>query len=386
MDTGQNFDVLFCSFEFSSYLYMEFINYSYFTKMKKILLLAVYAMLFSCTPSEYTINGNAGADYEGKTVYLRKLDGSVLDSCVVADGVFAFNGQMEKQIVCNLTSGWMKTPVLLSNGADIKVDFTTIPAMAYDNGGMNDQLYAIIKELTDARVALINKEDSMRDANASPQTIDEATKADYDALYDIYRNGITDNKDNIIGAYVLGVSARVLYPSVQLLDSMISQVKYAKDMDNVMAVYNSMKAKEATQEGAMFTDFTGLSLDGKESKFSDYVAKGKYVLVDFWASWCGPCKGEIPNLKELHEKCGEKLVVLGINVYDDETRFKETLQEEGIQYPQIFIPKNNKDDAAKLYGVSGIPQIMLFSPEGRIIQRNLRGKKMVQFVEEQLKK
>ena len=65
---------------------------------------------------------------------------------------------------------------------------------------------------------------------------------------------------------------------------------------------------------------------------------------------------------------------------------QEILEKEGIKYPQIFIPKNNKDDAAKLYGVTGIPQIMLFSPNGNIIQRGLRGKEMIKFVEEQLKK
>ena len=354
--------------------------------MKRFFILAASAMLLACTPKEYTINGHAGADYEGKTVYLRQVDGTVLDSCVVVNEDFSFKGMAEEQLMCNLTSGWMKTPVLIKNGAEIKVDFTTIPAMAYDNGGMNDKLYAIIKQLTDARVALINKEDSMRDANASPRAIDMATKADYEAMYDIYRNGITDNKDNIIGAYILGVSAKVLYPSLHLLDSMMNEVKYAKDMANVMAIYNSLKALESTKEGEMYTDFTGLGLDGKESKFSDYVGKGKFVLVDFWASWCGPCKGEIPNLIELHKKHGDKLIVLGINVFDDEEKFKATLKEEGIEYPQIFIPKNNKDDAAKLYGVTGIPQIMLFSPNGNIIQRGLRGKQMITFVEDQLSK
>ena len=130
--------------------------------MKRILYFAAFAALMACTPKEYTINGYAGEDYEGKTVYLRKLDGTVLDSCVVADKHFAIKGQMDTQIVCNLTSGWMKTPVLIKNGAEIDVDFTSIPAMARDNGGMNDKLYAIIKQLTDARMALMNKEDKVK--------------------------------------------------------------------------------------------------------------------------------------------------------------------------------------------------------------------------------
>ena len=157
-------------------------------------------MLFACTPKEYTISGHAGADYEGKTVYLRSMDGSVLDSCVVAGESFAFKGQMEKQTVCHLTSGWMKLPVLLQNGTDIKADFTSMPAMATDGGGMNSLLSGILKNVTDARIALMNKEDSLRDANAHPQAIDLATRDDYEAMYNLYRNAITENQDNLVGA------------------------------------------------------------------------------------------------------------------------------------------------------------------------------------------
>ena len=122
------------------------------------------------------------------------------------------------------------------------------------------------------------------------------------------------------------------------------------------------------------------------SKLSDYVGKGKYVLVDFWASWCGPCKGEIPNLIELQNKFGgEKFMVLGVNVWDEEAAFKAALEEEGITYPQIVIPQNNKDNATELYGIQGIPQIILFGPDGTIVQRDLRGQAMKDLVEEKMK-
>jgi thiol-disulfide isomerase/thioredoxin len=144
---------------------------------------------------------------------------------------------------------------------------------------------------------------------------------------------------------------------------------------------------EATNAGKMFVDFQGYAIDGKPSRLSDYVGKGKYVLVDFWASWCGPCKGEIPNLIELQNKFGgEKFMVLGVNVWDDETAFKAALEEEGITYPQIVVPQNNKDNATELYGIKGIPQIILFAPDGTIVKRDLRGQAMKDLVEEKMKK
>ena len=143
---------------------------------------------------------------------------------------------------------------------------------------------------------------------------------------------------------------------------------------------------EATSAGKMFVDFQGYAIDGKLSRLSDYVGKGKYVLVDFWASWCGPCKGEIPNLIELQNKFGgDKFMVLGVNVWDDETAFKAALEEEGITYPQIVVPQNNKDNATELYGIKGIPQIILFAPDGTIVKRDLRGQAMKDLVEEKMK-
>jgi thiol-disulfide isomerase/thioredoxin len=148
---------------------------------------------------------------------------------------------------------------------------------------------------------------------------------------------------------------------------------------------NYLKA-EATQPGKMFVDFSGYTLEGASSKLSDYVGKGKYVLVDFWASWCGPCKGEIPNLIELQNKFGgDKFTVLGVNVWDDEAAFKAALTEEGITYPQIFIPQGNKDNATEMYGIQGIPQIILFAPDGTIVQRDLRGQGMKDLVESKVK-
>ena len=245
---------------------------------------------------------------------------------------------------------------------------------------------ALINTIVEKSNAINTKADQLMNEGKSREEVYAVVGGDIEALNNLYINAINENKDNILGAYVAAMTARQFYPTLKDIDELIATVKYAGEMAAIKTLREGYLKAEATQAGKMFTDFEGLTVDGKASKLSDYVGKGKYVLVDFWASWCGPCKGEIPNLIELQNKFGgEKFTVLGVNVWDEEEKFKAALTEEGITYPQIYIPRDNKDNATEMYGIQGIPQIILFGPDGVIVQRDLRGQAMKDLVEEKMK-
>ncbi len=125
------------------------------------------------------------------------------------------------------------------------------------------------------------------------------------------------------------------------------------------------------KEGDMFKDFA-VEYEGKTTRLSDYVGKGKYVLVDFWASWCGPCRAEIPNLIKVYEQYKEKgLVVLGVAVNDKPEDTLKAIEKDKITYPQIL---NSQNIAAETYDFNSIPTIYLFGPDGRVVAHDLRGK------------
>ncbi len=359
--------------------------------MRLISFLSLCVLALTASADDFRIVGKASADADGKKLYL--IDQNTLvkvDSCIVAGGVFEFKGSTDEQLLFELkgvdNQGRRKVYIFVQPASTVIADVAAVPAKVSDDGGLNDILAAIEDSVNVKNNALNARVQQLAAEGKNRDEIAAIINPDIEAFYDIYRKGIDNNKDNMVGAYLLATVAPQFYPSLGELEEAMAQVKYADKIAFIRQIKGEFLKAGATQPGAMFVDFEGLALDGSPSKLSDYVGKGRYVLVDFWASWCGPCKREIPHLLELQNKYGgDKFTVLGVNVWDEEAKFKAALESEGINYPQIFVPRNNKDNATELYGIKGIPQIILFGPDGKIIKRDLRGDEMKALVGEKMK-
>ncbi len=141
----------------------------------------------------------------------------------------------------------------------------------------------------------------------------------------------------------------------------------------------AQRAREATTPGAQYADFRG-TWEGKEYSLSDFVNQGKYVLVDFWASWCGPCREEIPNIIRAYNQFKDKgFEVIGVAVSDKPKDTAKAVEDLGISYT-VF--NETDESASKAYGIQAIPQIILISPDGTILASDLRGEEIEKTVKD----
>ena len=189
------------------------------------------------------------------------------------------------------------------------------------------------------------------------------------------------------------------YLEADELSAILAKLPDAVKADKYVArMIESNAARQATAVGAKFTDFTvdhvaGVDKDGnpviEKKSLSDFVGKGKVMLVDFWSPWCPPCKAEIPNIKAIWEKYqGDDFDVLSVAVWEESRRMDwhntiDTAAFYGMKWNQL---NNGHQEPAALYGIEGIPHMILFDKDGTILKRgdDLRGEKTAKAVAEVL--
>lgn len=191
----------------------------------------------------------------------------------------------------------------------------------------------------------------------------DAKKADY--LLDI----LSGNKDNAIGKFAFEEAVNIL-DNARIDAALASIDTTLVDMEKVRGVKARNAALEATSEGKPFVSFDVTLEDGTVTRLSEYVGRGKYTIVDFWASWCPWCIAEVPYLKAVYRKyVGPQFNMVGVDVADSMDKAKAAIAEHGIDWPQVY----SKDRVnGTYYGSRGIPLIILFGPDGTILRRDLR--------------
>ena len=167
----------------------------------------------------------------------------------------------------------------------------------------------------------------------------------------------------------------------------INYIIYTHFMKNLIAIVAMMMFSVAgcAQAGEQpdFKDAGLVTMKGDSVMLSDYVGKHDYVLVDFWASWCGPCMREMPNVKAAYAKYKSRgLEIVGISLDRESRAWQGAVTRMEMAWPQLTDVTDSGSKAAKLYGVQYIPYTLIFDKKGKIVAKNLHGQEMLDKLEE----
>lgn len=346
--------------------------------MKKILSIAALALATlsaNAQDTAYKITGTVPADV--KMVYLGVMNArQPVDSAAVTDGKFTLDGTRQKDELLMIITGDYYLPVF-NDGTPI--DLNTV-AKTFTGSELNKKLYDYdvqldkynqqMNELYPQYMAV--EKDTSAAGKAKAEELKERLNQIWGSKKDETLRIIKANMNSLIPVAYIGSVAYML--DYNELKALLPETAPYYNHPAMRSVKAQLTALEKRMPGNMFTDLSMNDTEGNPRKLSEWCGKGNYVLVDFWASWCGPCRQEMPNVVENYEKYHSKgFEIVGVSFDNKAEAWKKAIADIGMKWPNISDLKGWKSAAAPAYGVNSIPSNVLLDGEGKIVAADLRG-------------
>lgn len=345
----------------------------------------------------YTVEGTA-KKYQNKYIYLHHKwdDKNFTDSAKVENGKFKFAGKSPEPNMYWLTfvSNMNSTPNVIfyvdPGKTTITLDMDSLQNLQV-KGGPDQADYQeyrmMMLNFSMEQQKIYNEYNNARTNNDfNTMTVKQQ---EFEKLSGTVKNSLRDfikkHPKSAVSGYIIyqeynnpGVSMQELEEAVGSLDKSILNTKFGK------LAQNRLNMMRGTSVGYPALNFSQNTPDGKAVQLSDY--KGKYVLVDFWASWCGPCRAENPNVVAAYNKFKDKgFTILGVSFDQNKDAWLKAIEKDNLTWTHVSDLKGWGNEVGKLYGISSIPQNILVDKDGKIVGKNLRGQALEEKLAEIIK-
>lgn len=362
-------------------------------KVKNILIVAtlilssigcVNANNNSNTAKGYTVNATTDAA-ENKLVILSKITDKqlvILDSTYVAKGSFSFKGETadesELHFITFSTTQPPGIPIILENGAklDLNITGTGTYNVTMSGGKYTPEMLKLYNVYTgyEKEMAKFNAEIAALDPSSVTEEVRRNTNVRYTTLIQQRSKNIEDFIRNEKATPATYFAVKYLFNKPEPRLIMLASKKMGAELPDskyTKSIQATAKQLGPLVEGAMAPDIKLKTPAGDSLALSSL--RGKVVLIDFWASWCGPCRRENPNVKKIYEKYKDQgFEIYGVSLDNNASRWNDAIAKDGLTWKHVSDLAGWQSSAAKLYGVRSIPATFLLDKEGRIYKSGFR--------------
>ncbi len=367
-------------------------------KNKYLLSLGLLALLsLPCLGgnAKYSVTGS-GAPKDGAKVYLvDRTSRAAIDSTTVSGGNFSMKGKAPKDAFLSVVvEGTGRGFPFFCDGKGVTVNVkdgslsgSKLNTKLSECLRTNDEAYAQYQGFIRAFESLPEEQQALR-----AKDFEEQYRKEIKTYADIVQIMILENKDNLIPLAFIEYYPSLLSAAnnwdkakgLRKMDELLSSNPdlashpYVIDFKRRMAQDDAQRALQAKRStsfiGQKFRELEEADVNGAMHKLSEYAGRGKWVLVDFWASWCGPCKAEMPNVTAAYKKYHSKgFEIVGVSFDRDKDRWVKAIKDWDMPWIHLSDLKYWNNAAREVYGVDAIPDNILIDPEGNIVARGLRG-------------
>lgn len=357
--------------------------------MKKLICLCFLAVAFTAcqNKSAYTINGNIdGVSDEGQHVYLEKWNDSIMlkvDSAIISSsGEFkmkGMSGESYLHFISFLKDGKRVRSIVMTEPGEIYLTYDSFFSIV---GTPTNDAYTEYnkkqEELSVTKKALSDEHVKARDNNTLTDSLFTQIRTKLSKVWgesaSLEFDFVKNNMSNELGKHLFLANYENFNFDQQKEIIALADEDY-KSKKQIKSMLDHFEAMEAVAIGKDYIDFTMEDPTGKTVSLSDYVGENKYVFIDFWASWCGPCIAEIPGIIDAYEKYKSKgLEIVGVSLDKDRDKWIKAIKEHEMTWPQMCDMKDWKSPVVKLYAIQGVPHTLLIDEYGKIVAHNLRGR------------
>ncbi|HCO66180.1 MAG TPA: AhpC/TSA family protein [Dysgonomonas sp.] len=373
--------------------------------MKKVfyLLPLVTAFLASCGQvNDFELKGRFADDsHNGKLIYLQMPDKDPakfisIDSVQVQGANFEFAGAADSIQMLFVAGGGISRPQLFVAGegtVEMTIDSTGMAKISGTPLNNKYQEYldkraSLAKEMQEEGKKISEEYNKAKEENRVTPELEKETEAKYDALYQKTRkypyDFVKENASNVVGRYVFLDRGRSF--TQEELEEIIPSVSgQLTGNPRFQLIENRLHALKTTVVGQKFTDLKAQTPDGNPIALSDYAGKGKYVLVDFWASWCPPCRRDMPDVVKIYNQYKDKgFEIVGVSLDSRKEDWIKGIEDLNITWPQMSDLNRWDSQLSTAYAVNSIPHMVLIDKEGTIIARGFHVNELAQKLSELL--